>query len=358
MAPIIAALKFNHMHFEVCVTGQHREMLDQVLEFFEIKPEYDLKLMRKEQSLNSLSALILEKIDIILQKTKPDIILVQGDTTTAFIAALAAFNRGIKIGHVEAGLRSQKLNSPFPEEANRQLISRIADFNFVPTELNRENLLREGISSKKIFTTGNTVIDALLIATKKLDSGYENDELKQIKKLLQENKKLILVTGHRRENLGKRFINICEALLEISERNDVQLIFPVHLNPNVREPVNGLLKDRENILLLPPLCYPTMIWLTKHADVIISDSGGIQEEAPAFKTPVIVTRDVTERVEGVEAGFSFLVGAEKKKIVLITNFILENCPDYKDKVNPYGDGTASIQIINFLKEFKIEREYF
>lgn len=350
MAPVIHELKMQKMDFKVCVTAQHREMLDQVLEFFKIKPDFDLNLMQRNQSLNSLSALILEKIDIILQEAKPDIILVQGDTTTAFIAALAGFNRGIKIGHIEAGLRTHNLHSPFPEEANRQLLSRLADFHFVPTALNRDNLLKEGISSDKIIITGNTVIDALLMAGKKLKSGYEDDELRQLKKLLRKDKKLLLVTGHRRESFGGGLEEVCKALLELAK--DIQIIFPVHLNPQVRGKVFEILGDRSNIHLIDPVSYPTFVWLMMHARAIVSDSGGVQEEAPSLKKPVLVTRKSTERKEAVTTGFSKVVGTSREILLRELEEVLENPPDFTGVQNPYGDGAAALKIVEILK-----REY-
>ncbi|WP_081211259.1 non-hydrolyzing UDP-N-acetylglucosamine 2-epimerase [Salegentibacter sediminis] len=349
MAPVILALKNNHLAYEVCVTGQHREMLDQVLEFFEIKPDFDLKIMQEEQSLNSLSALILEKTDVILQEAKPDLILVQGDTTTAFIAALTAFNRGIKIGHIEAGLRTQNLHSPFPEEANRQLISRIADFHFVPTSSNQDKLLREGISKDKIFITGNTVIDALRMAEKKLNSGYENEELKGLKGLLNKNKKVLLVTGHRRESFGGGLEEVCKGLRKFAERKDVQIIFPVHLNPQVRRKVFEILGKHPNIYLIEPVSYPSFLWLMMQASAIISDSGGVQEEAPSLKKPVLVTRKFTEREEAVIAGFSTVVGTSGEMLIKKLEEVLENPPDFTGVRNPYGDGEASQKIVEIIK---------
>ena len=349
MAPVISALKNNHLDYEVYVTGQHREMLDQVLEFFEIKPDYDLNLMQKEQSLNSLSALILEKTNVVLQEAKPDLILVQGDTTTAFIAALAAFNRGIKVGHIEAGLRTQNLQSPFPEEANRQLLSRIADFHFVPTPSNKVNLLKEGVSVDKIFITGNTVIDALKMAEKKLNSGFENDELIRLKKLLIKNKKLLLVTGHRRESFKSGLEEICKGLREFAEREDVQIIFPVHLNPEVRRKVFKILDNHPNIHLIEPVSYPSFVWLMMQASAIISDSGGVQEEAPFLKKPVLVTREFTEREETVIAGFSTLVGTSGEMLLKKLKGILENPPNFTGIQNPYGDGVAAQKIIEIIK---------
>lgn len=349
MAPVINELKIQQLDFKVCVTAQHREMLDQVLEFFDIIPDFDLNLMKPGQSLNLLSGLILAEMDKLLEKIKPDIVLVQGDTTTAFIASLAAFNRGLKIGHIEAGLRTGNLQAPFPEEANRQLISRIANFHFVPTTLNQDNLFKEGISPDKIFVTGNTVIDALFMASKKLKEGYENDELRKIKKLIQKDKKLILVTGHRRESFGGGLEEVCKALLEISNRKDVQIIFPVHLNPQVREKVIEILGEHPNILLIDPVSYPSFLWLMMHARVIVSDSGGVQEEAPALLKSVLVTRESTERKEAVEAGFSKVVGTSREILLNKLEEVLKNPPDLTNIPNPYGDGAAAKIIIKILK---------
>lgn len=349
MAPVITALKNNHLDYSVCVTGQHREMLDQVLEFFEIKPEFDLNLMQEEQSLNSLSALILEKVDVVLQKIKPDLVLVQGDTTTAFIAGLAAFNRRIKVGHIEAGLRTQNLHSPFPEEANRQLIGRIADFHFVPTPSNQANLLREGISADKIFITGNTVIDALLVAEKKLRSGYENKEIGQLKKLLIKNKKMFLVTGHRRESFESGLEQVCNKLRDFAEKEDVQIIFPVHFNPKVRRKVFEILERHPNIYLIDPVGYPGFVWLMMQSRGIISDSGGIQEEAPSLNKSVLVTREFTEREEAVMAGFSTVVGTAGELLLMKLEEVLKNPPSFKGVKNPYGDGTAARKIVEIIK---------
>jgi UDP-N-acetylglucosamine 2-epimerase (non-hydrolysing) len=349
MASVIYELKKQNLDFKVCVSAQHREMLDQVLEFFEIIPDYDLNLMRPGQSLNSLSALILKEMDIVLEDSNPDIILVQGDTTTAFIASFTAFNRRIKIGHIEAGLRTGNLKSPFPEEGNRQLISRLANYHFAPTVSAKNSLLNEAIPDEKIILTGNTVIDALLIGKSKLETGYINEEIRELQVSLQKNKKLILVTGHRRENLGDGLENVCQALLDIARRDDVQIIFPVHLNPAVKKTVFEILGHNPNIHLVEPLNYPAFIWLMMQANLIISDSGGIQEEAPSLKKPVLVTREVSERMEGVEAGFSFLVGTDKDKIVEEAIRMLIDPADFLGIENPYGDGKAAFRIVELLR---------
>jgi len=342
----------------VCVTAQHREMLDQVLEFFEIVPDYDLNLMKSGQSLNVLSANIFNEIDKVfddwlgvgqrqpgLRQAQSDVVLVQGDTTTATIIAQAAFHRKIKVGHIEAGLRTYQKYSPFPEEINRQLISRISTWHFTPTQKATENLLNEGIGKSDILQTGNTVIDSLKIVSEKI-------ETQNIKKNLEIElsgfEKMILVTGHRRENFGKGIEELCKALVELAKNKTYLIIFPVHLNPRTKLMVEEKLQGVPNIKLLPPVNYPKMVWLMQHCNLIISDSGGIQEEAPAFKKPVLVTREVSERMEGVEAGFSFLVGTNKDKIVTEAIRILDNPPDYSGIDNPYGDGKAAEKIVEFL----------
>lgn len=353
LAPVIQELRDQSFDFEICVTAQHREMLDQVLGFFNIKPDYDLDLMKPGQSLNSLGAIVLKEIDNVFDKSKPSLVLVQGDTTTALIVALAAFNRQIKIGHIEAGLRTGNLDFPFPEEANRQLISRISNFHFTPTSMAGTNLLKELIPKEKIFLTGNTIIDALFISLSRLEKGYINDEIKGLQAIFQEGKKFILVTGHRRENFGRGIEEVCEALLEISSRKEIQIIFPVHLNPKVKETVYSLLSEKEGVHLMEPLNYPALVWLMKRVDLIISDSGGLQEEAPSLKVPILVTRNSTERPEGVEAGYSFLTGTSKNKIVSVALHLLDTPPDYSEKENPYGDGTASKKIIQVLKNISV-----
>jgi len=350
MAPVIHELKKQKFDFKVCVTAQHREMLDQVLEFFEIIPDYDLDLMQPNQSLNELSSKILKEIDLVLGKEQPDVVLVQGDTTSAAMVSLAAFHRRIKVGHVEAGLRTHNKAAPFPEEVNRQLTARIADWHFAPTAKANSNLLGEQIPKEHIYLTGNTVVDALQWAIAKMESEFLSEEIQKVKSSLNPNKKLILVTGHRRENFGEGLTKICKALLELSEREEVELIYPVHLNPHVIGPVQELLGDKANIHLIAPVSYPTMLWLMQRCSLIISDSGGIQEEAPTFKKPVLVTRKVSERMEGVEAGFSFLVGTDKNIIVDEAIRLLDNPPDFSGIDNPYGDGKAAFKIVEFLKK--------
>ncbi|WP_410503532.1 non-hydrolyzing UDP-N-acetylglucosamine 2-epimerase [Gillisia sp. JM1] len=348
MAPVIQEIKKQKLDYKVCVTAQHREMLDQVLDFFEIVPDYDLDLMQSNQSLNQLSSNILKDMDHILEKEEPNIVLVQGDTTSAAMVALAAFHRGIKVGHVEAGLRTYKKLAPFPEEVNRQLTARIADFHFAPTSKANSNLIKEQIPIGHIYVTGNTVVDALEWAIAKMESEQLSEEIQKTKALLDPKKKLILVTGHRRENFGEGLKHICEALIELSQNEDVELIFPVHLNPNVITTVTQLLGKINNIHLIDPVSYSTMLWLMQQCSLIISDSGGIQEEAPTFKKPLLVTREVSERMEGIEAGFSVLVGTNKLKIVFEAKKALVTPPAFRGKINPYGDGKASRKIIKAL----------
>ena len=349
MAPIIRELQGQRVTFKVCITAQHREMLDQVMSFFKIKPDYDLNLMKSNQSLNALFADILKETDIILKEELPDIVLVQGDTSTSFAVTMCAFNKRIKVGHIEAGLRTYNLSAPFPEEGNRQLISRLANFHFVPTTTARENLLNEGICEKDIFLTGNTVVDALEAGKALLENGYKNDDITRFNQYLVPFKKLVLVTGHRRENFGKGIEEICQALLQIAERKDVQIIFPVHLNPQVKNMVYKNLSGRSNIFLSEPVDYPTLLWLLDKCNLIISDSGGIQEEAPSFGKPVIVTREVTERTEGIEAGFTYLTGTSQSLIVKKACGLLESRTNHKQLENPYGDGQAAKKIVNILK---------
>ena len=330
----------------VCVTAQHRQMLDQVLSLFEIKPNYDLDLMRDDQSLAQLSASIFTHLDPILAEFKPDWVLAVGDTTTVVTTSLLAFFRQIKFGHVEAGLRTHNKWHPFPEEINRRLATVTADLHFAPTEWSQGNLLREGVDPKTIVVTGNSVIDALKFVSKQA-------EPKETKNILTKlgNKKIILVTAHRRENFGKPLENICHALKELASCDNVELVYPVHLNPNVQEPVNRLLKGVEHITLLPPLDYLPLVHLMKHAMLILTDSGGIQEEAPTFGIPTLVLRDVTERPEGVEAGTLKLVGTETSYIVQEAKRLLDDETAYAEMskaANPYGDVHAAEKIIRSL----------
>lgn len=351
MAPLYHAMKAQKS-FEVlvCVTAQHREMLDQVLAFFEIVPDYDLDLMQPNQTLNSLSAIILSNMDSVLQEIKPDLVLVHGDTTTSSMVALAAFHLGIKIGHIEAGLRSFNKQAPFPEEINRQFTSKLADIHFSPTAVATQNLLNDGIRQEHIVETGNTVVDALLWTIEKIGKeNYSHPEIEVLKKYIPIDKKIVLVTGHRRENFGIGFENLCEALLKISKRDDVSIVYPVHLNPNVQDLVREKLTNKKNIYLILPSSYPAFIWLMQQSFLIVTDSGGIQEEAPSLGKPVLVTRTVSERPEGVAAGFCQIIGSEQKKIEESIVQLLDNFTGFTDVKNPYGTGNASQQIVDFLK---------
>lgn len=356
MAPLVRRfLENDNFETKVCVTAQHREMLDQVLDFFEIVPDYDLNLMRPNQNLYSLTATIIENMKPVLDEVKPDYVYVHGDTTTSMAVGIAAFYSGAKICHVEAGLRTFNKQYPFPEEFNRQLTAKIADYHFSPTELSKKNLLSENIKEANILVTGNTVIDALLFGIEKVNAvDFDDDEIKELKSLLDFQKKIILVTGHRRENHGDGLINICAALKEIAQMNtNVQIIYPVHLNPNVVGPVNKLLKGIDNIFLVSPLAYPAFIWLMEKSYLIITDSGGIQEEAPSLGKPVLVTRTTTERPEAVEEGTVLLVGTDKNKIIAEAEKLLNNSEYYTSMSllhNPYGDGKTSESIVNFIEK--------
>lgn len=350
MAPLYHELK-KQKDFEVvvCVTAQHREMLDQVLDFFEIVPDYDLNLMRINQTLNELSASILSKMDRVLQEVQADLVLVHGDTTTSSMVALAAFHLAIPVGHVEAGLRSFNKQSPFPEELNRIFTSKVADIHFTPTVVATKNLLAEGIKAENIVQTGNTVIDSLLWTCEKINrQDYFHSEIEVLKDTIPPYKKIVLVTGHRRENFGKGFENLCEALLSVSKREDVVIVYPVHLNPNVKEIVKKKLENQNNIFLVPPLTYPAFVWLMQQSFLIVSDSGGIQEEAPSLGKPVLVTRTISERPEGVKAGFSQIVGTNKKNIEKNIIKILDSFKGFENLKNPYGEGNASLGIVKYL----------
>lgn len=351
MAPLYHELKNNNFEVLVCVTAQHREMLDQVLDFFEIKPDFDLDLMRPKQTLNNLSALILSKMDKVLLEVKPNLVFVHGDTTTSSMVALAAFHLGIKVVHVEAGLRTYNKQSPFPEEINRQLTGRLADIHFTPTNDATNNLIKEGISQSDIIETGNTVIDALFWTINKIEKeNFVHPEIEELEYIIPTNKKIVLVTGHRRENFGTGMKNLCEALLTISKRKDVIVVYPVHLNPNVKDVVNQFLSEKENILLINPVSYPAFVWLMRQSFLIVSDSGGIQEEAPSLGKPVLVTRNTSERPEGVTAGFSKLVGTDKDKIISTIQELLENFDGFEMIDNPYGNGDASKRIVAYFKQ--------
>jgi len=356
MAPLVKAFKDEVSSFEtkVCITAQHREMLDQVLSFFEITPDYDLDLMKPNQNLHSLTADIITDLKPILEEFKPDYVYVHGDTTTTMAASIASFYSGAKICHVEAGLRTFNKRSPFPEEMNRSVTGSIADYHFSPTETSKKNLLEENIDARNILITGNTVIDALKYSNAKVNSpGFNNEEIESVKAFLETTKRLILVTGHRRENHGQGFVNICNALKQIVQENsDVQVIYPVHLNPNVQKPVYEILKDVPNLTLIAPLSYPSFIWLMSQSHLIITDSGGVQEEAPSLGKPVLVMRDTTERPEAVEVGTVLLVGTDTIKIVSEANKLLNDNSFYTKMSmlhNPYGDGTACKKIVEYIK---------
>ena len=359
MAPLVHALaKDPDFDAKVCVTAQHREMLDQVLNLFSIVPDYDLNIMRPGQGLTEITCRILEGLKPILESFRPDVVLVHGDTTTTVAASLAAFYQRIPVGHVEAGLRTGDLSSPWPEEANRTLTGHLALYHFAPTENSRSNLLRENIADKHIFVTGNTVIDALFwVRDSILNTPSMREELAARYPFLDSNKKLILVTGHRRESFGRGFEEICHALAEIAAQNDnVQIVYPVHLNPNVSEPVNRILGHVENITLIEPQDYLPFLWLMNHAWLILTDSGGIQEEAPSLGKPVLVMRDTTERPEAVDAGTVRLVGTNCQRIVEEVSRLLNDNDAWQAMSrahNPYGDGQACGRILHALKNNRV-----
>jgi UDP-N-acetylglucosamine 2-epimerase (non-hydrolysing) len=353
MAPLVLEFKKHVEDFDVkvCVTAQHRQMLDQVVDFFHIKPDYDLDIMKSNQNLFTLTGDILVGIKEVLEKFRADYVFVHGDTTTSMATALATFYFGTKVCHIEAGLRTHNKHAPFPEEINRVITGKIADYHFAPTEMARQNLLKEGIADTSILVTGNTVIDALF---KGLEEVSENKypEIEQLKNSISFDKPIILVTGHRRENFGDGFINICYALKDIAESSLATIVYPVHLNPNVKKPVLSILKDVPNVHLIEPLAYPAFIWLMNKSYIIITDSGGIQEEAPSLGKPVLVMRDVTERPEAVEAGTVILVGTDREKIVSQAMSLLQptGLYDRMSKLhNPYGDGQACSRIVDFMK---------
>lgn len=354
MAPLVKSFKSSTEDFEtkVCVTAQHREMLDQVMQFFNIKADYDLDLMKPGQDLFELTANIIQKMKPVLNSFKPDFVFVHGDTTTSMAAALAAFYNEAKVCHVEAGLRTNNKKSPFPEELNRQLTGRIADFHFAPTKQSQQNLLLENIHQNIIKITGNTVIDALKYSVDLVENNPSNLVQKFSDKI--RDKDMILVTGHRRENHGKGFEQICNALRQIAINNpELVIVYPVHLNPKVQEPVQRILSSISNIILIDPLSYPDFIWMMNRAKIIITDSGGVQEEAPSLGKPVLVMRDTTERPEAVKAGTVLLVGTDTIKIVEQTQQLLDNPRRYaemSEKHNPYGDGHACERILEFIKK--------
>jgi UDP-N-acetylglucosamine 2-epimerase (non-hydrolysing) len=351
-SPIIDVFKkSSQIDLKICTTGQHREMLDQVLNFFNIKSDYDLDLMTENQSLSELSSQCILKLAPILESVKPDVVFVQGDTTTAFLGALSAFYFKTKVAYVESGLRSHNLYSPFPEEGNRKFITAIADYHFVPTQLAKENLLSENIPENKLFLVGNTVVDALLNCKESFNDSEESYRTYFNDCSVDFNKPIILVTVHRRESFGAPFSNICEALKEISSRlKNTQIIYPIHLNPIVRDAMSSL-SDIDNIKIIEPLTYPHMIYLMSQCKVVLTDSGGIQEEAPTFGKPLLVLRDVTERTEGITSGVAKLVGTDQKKIVESTVELMTDDALYKEMSqidNPYGDGTSSRKIFEII----------
>ena len=357
LCPLILAMK-EHPDFEphVCVTAQHREMLDQVLEVFGVVPDVDLDLMQSDQSLASLTSRAISAIDKYLVQHKPDLVLVQGDTTTVFCASLTAFYHNIPVGHVEAGLRTRNKFSPFPEEINRVLTSHIADFHFAPTKLSKENLLKEGISKDRIFITGNTVIDALHIAVEKIRK--EAPIIPGLPRELmngQTDPPLVLITGHRRESFGQGFKNICTAIAKLAERfKEAAFVYPVHLNPKVHEPVFRFLSELDNVHLIEPLSYLPFVFLMDKSTVILTDSGGVQEEAPSLGKPVLVMRDTTERPEALDAGTVKLVGTDAEAIIENVSTLLTDPKAYAamaNAVNPYGDGKACARILAACSRF-------
>jgi len=354
MAPLIQKLKASP-DFEVCVcvTAQHREMLDQVLRLFRIEPDFDLNLMRHRQTLPQITSSALVGLTEVLEQVKPDRVLVHGDTTTTMTSALAAFYQKIPVGHVEAGLRTGDLYAPWPEEANRKITGTLADAHFAPTESSRANLLREGVSASRIWVTGNTVIDALLEVVEQIKTDNRlRQKLDAELPFLETDKKIVMVTGHRRENFGRPFESICEALNDLADRGDTKIIYPLHLNPNVREPAQRILGSNPNISLIEPLDYLPFVHLMTRAYLIITDSGGIQEEAPSLGKPVLVMREVTERPEAVTAGTVKLVGTNRDRIVTEASRLLDSQSEYRTMTqsqNPYGDGRASERILEALK---------
>ncbi len=367
MAPLVKAFQSHPDIFDttVCVTGQHREMLDQVLGIFDIRPDYDLNIMKQGQDLYDVTARVLVGMRDVLKTAQPNIVLVHGDTTTSMAAALAAFYQQIPVGHVEAGLRTNDIYSPWPEEMNRQITGRIASYNFAPTPLSRMNLLREGVDESKITVTGNTVIDALHLVTRRIKEDPELTILLQDRlrlagydiKSLDNSRKLVLITGHRRENFGEGFMHICKAIRDLKDKyKEVDFVYPMHLNPNVRKPIHAVfgenLNELGNIHFIEPLEYLEFVYLMEHASIVLTDSGGIQEEAPGLGKPVLVMRNTTERPEALEAGTVKLVGTDYKKIIDNVSILLEDKAAYEDMsqaTNPYGDGLASQRIVEKLK---------
>lgn len=353
MAPVVSELKkYKEFETKVCVTAQHRQMLDQVLDLFKLKPDFDLNLMKSGQDLTDITVNVLKGMRDIFGVWRPDLVLVHGDTTTTLATSLAAFYQRIKVGHIEAGLRTHNKYSPWPEEVNRTVAGIISSVHFSPTELSRQNLINEGISEKAVHITGNTVIDALREVVGLIRSDVHlRESLDERFNFLNPAKRLILVTGHRRENFGEGFENICNALAEIVKIKDVEIVYPVHLNPNVQEPVRRILSGSSGVHLIDPLDYLPFVYLMNRADIVITDSGGIQEEAPSLGKPVLVMRDMTERPEAVQAGTVKLVGTDPKRIISETKLLLEDTANYQRMArahNPYGDGLAAQRIAHIL----------
>lgn len=354
MAPVVRALSdAKQWEVKVCVSAQHRQMLDQVLALFGIVPDFDLNLMKPGQDLTDITSNVLIGMREVFDKWEPDLMFVHGDTTTAMAASLAAFYAKIPVAHVEAGLRTSNIYSPWPEEMNRRMVGRVASQHFAPTETARVNLLKEGCTDESIYVTGNTVIDALLEVVEKINTDATlNQQLQERFAYLHEDKRLILVTGHRRENFGQGFEDICKALCEIAERDDVEIVYPVHLNPNVQEPVRRILGDCTGIHLIEPLDYLPFVYLMNRAYILLTDSGGVQEEAPSLGKPVLLMRDTTERPEAVKAGTVKLVGTDVKRIVSATIELLDDSQKYQrmsQAYNPYGDGQAAQRIVKILQ---------
>ena len=364
MSPLVKEFQKYPEKFEtiVCVTGQHREMLDQVLRIFDIQPDYDLNIMKQGQDLYDVTARVLTGMRDVLKETRPDIVLVHGDTTTSTAAALAAFYQQIPVGHIEAGLRTHNIYSPWPEEVNRQITGRIATYHFAPTSLSKDNLLQEGISGEQIIVTGNTVIDALYMVVEKIkNDGILSCELEKVLKAsgydisrLSDGRKLVLITGHRRENFGDGFISMCKAIKSLSEKYpEVDFVYPMHLNPNVRKPIHEVFGEsqRANLFFIEPFEYLSFVYLMEKSAIVLTDSGGIQEEAPGLGKPVLVMRDTTERPEALEAGTVKLVGTDYDKIVNEVSGLLDS-QEYYEKmskaINPYGDGKACSRIVKAL----------
>lgn len=356
MVTVAKMLKSYTEDFEVkvCSTGQHRQMLDQVMEFFNLKADFDLNIMAPDQTLADVTCKVLKGMEEVFKQWKPDIVLVQGDTTTVMAAALAAFYQKIEVGHVEAGLRTGNRYSPWPEEMNRLIATQLATIHFAPTETSKNNLLREAVDPERVHVTGNTVIDALFEAVKIMDNNPEMlAAMREKFSFLDPAKRLVLVTGHRRENFGDGFLQICRAIKEIASREDVQVVYPMHMNPNVRKPVNEILGDAGNVHLIEPQDYPSFLYLMRQSYLILTDSGGVQEEAPSLGKPVVVMRDTTERPEAVEAGTVVLAGADEKNICKYALQLLDDREFYQSmsrSINPYGDGKASFRIAELLKK--------